>query len=161
MLFLGSGARFAAAREATLKMVEMTAGRVTASCETYLGLRHGPMSAVNGETLIVCFLSSDPHVRAYESDVLRELALKRLGLKRLIAGQNVPRDLASGPDSVIDYQSTDALADENAPVLDVIVAQILALFRCIREGLPPDSPSRSGIIHRVVQSFALHSQSSQ
>src|SRR5205085_5280471 len=35
-LFLGSGARFASAREAALKMLEMTSGRVTTSCETYL-----------------------------------------------------------------------------------------------------------------------------
>ena len=42
-VFLGSGARFAAAREASLKMLEMTSGRVATLCETFLGLRHGPM----------------------------------------------------------------------------------------------------------------------
>jgi len=47
VLFLGSGARFGAAREAALKMLEMTAGRVTTMSETYLGLRHGPMSYVH------------------------------------------------------------------------------------------------------------------
>lgn len=75
-LFLGSRARFAAAREASLKMLEMTAGRVTTMCETWLGLRHGPMSGVHGDTLVVCFLSSDPGVRAYEVDVLREMESK-------------------------------------------------------------------------------------
>jgi len=42
VLFLGSGSHFAGAREAAFKMLEMTAGRVSTMCESYLGLRHGP-----------------------------------------------------------------------------------------------------------------------
>jgi len=70
--FLGTGAQFGAARESALKMLEMTAGRVSVLAETYLGLRHGPMSYVDAETLVVCFLSSDLTVRAYEYDLIRE-----------------------------------------------------------------------------------------
>src|SRR5437016_14592795 len=65
-VFLGSGSRFAASREAALKMLELTAGRVTTVCETYLGFRHGPMSYVHADTLVVCHLSSDRTIRAYE-----------------------------------------------------------------------------------------------
>ena len=156
VLFLGSGSRFAAAREAALKMVEMTAGRVTTSCESYLGLRHGPMSAVNDETLIVGFLSSEPQARAYESDVLRELAQKELGLFRVIAGKDVPSELVRPGDVLIPYDGGDELKDDNVTVLDAIVGQILGFSRCLHEGLQPDSPSQSGVIQRVVQSFALH-----
>ena len=124
-------------------------------CETWLGLRHGPMSGVHGDTLVVCFLSSDPGVRAYEVDVLREMDQKRLGLARIIAGQDVPEDLACAGDLVVPYQCLD-LADEDLPVLDVMVGQLLALFRCLQEGLRPDSPSEAGVIRRVVQSFTLH-----
>ena len=156
VLFLGSGSRFAAAREAALKMVEMTAGRVTTSCESYLGLRHGPMSAVNDETLIVGFLSTEPQTRAYESDVLRELAQKELGLFRVIAGKDVPSELVRPGDVLIPYDGGDELKDDNVTVLDAIVGQILGFSRCLHEGLQPDSPSQSGVIQRVVQSFALH-----
>jgi len=38
----------------------------------------------------------------------------------------------------------------------VIVGQLLAFFRCLHEGLRPDSPSEDGVINRVVQSFKLH-----
>jgi len=38
----------------------------------------------------------------------------------------------------------------------VVVGQMLGFFRCMREGLQPDSPSESGVINRVVQSFTLH-----
>jgi tagatose-6-phosphate ketose/aldose isomerase len=155
-VFLASGARFAAAREAALKMLEMTAGRVTTTSETYLGLRHGPMSAVDGDTLIVCFLSSEARLRAYEADVLQELAQKQLGLFRVIAGEAIPQNLMGEKDVVIPYERASDLGDDDLPVLDVVVGQVLALFRCLAEGLRPDSPSAAGVIQRVVQSFPLH-----
>src|SRR6266700_563754 len=71
-IFLGSGSRFAASREAALKMLELTSGRVTTLCESYLGFRHGPMSYAQDDTLIVCNLSCHPTIRAYEMDLLRE-----------------------------------------------------------------------------------------
>lgn len=155
-LFLGSGSRHGAAREAALKMLEMTAGRVIALSETYLGLRHGPMSLVHPDTFVVCFLSSDPQIRAYESDLIRELSCKQLGAGKLIFGESVPRDLAGAGDVVVECGGAARLADEDWPVLDVMVGQILAFFRCRKEGLQPDSPSSDGVIQRVVQNFALH-----
>ena len=53
-------------------------------------------------------------------------------------------------------QGLEQLGDENLPVIDVIVGQLLAFFRCMEEGLRPDSPSEDGVISRVVQTFALH-----
>jgi len=155
-VFLGSGCRFGAAREAALKMLEMTAGRVTTLCETYLGLRHGPMSYIHEDTLVVCFLSSEPTLRAYEADLLRELDQKELGLFKLVLGENVSSDLLRENDVVLDCKGLEQLGDENLPVIDVLVGQMLAFFRCMEEGLRPDSPSEDGVISRVVQTFALH-----
>ncbi|MGD0296980.1 MAG: tagatose-6-phosphate ketose isomerase [Bryobacteraceae bacterium] len=156
VLFLGSGSRFGAARESALKMLEMTAGRVIAISETYLGLRHGPMSLVHSDTWVVCFLSSDPQIRGYESDLIRELSRKQLGLGKLIFGEHIPHDLAGPADVLVESTGSASLGDEDWPVLDVIVGQILAFFRCRKEGLQPDSPSSDGVIQRVVQNFALH-----
>jgi len=155
-VFLGSGSRFGAAREAALKMLEMTAGRVTTLCETYLGLRHGPMSYVHKDTLVVCFLSSDPTIRAYEADLLRELDQKELGLLKVIVGEDVPKELVQANDVVVECRGLRELGDQNAPIIDVVVGQLLGFFRCLDEGLRPDSPSEDGIINRVVQSFTLH-----
>jgi len=156
VLFLGSGSRFGAARESALKMLEMTAGRVIAMSETYLGLRHGPMSLIHSDTLVVCFLSSDPQIRAYESDLIRELSRKQLGLGTLIFGERIPKDLAGAADVLVECAGGASLSDEDWPVLDVIVGQVLAFFRCRKEGFQPDSPSSDGVIQRVVQGFALH-----
>ena len=157
VLFLGSGARFGAAREAALKMLEMTAGRVTTMSETYLGLRHGPMSYVHEDTLVVCFLSSDLTLRAYETDLLRELDQKELGLLKVIVGESVPGDVVQNDDVVLNCPGASQVGDENFAVVDVLVSQLLAFFHCLEIGLRPDSPSEDGVINRVVQAFSLHS----
>jgi tagatose-6-phosphate ketose/aldose isomerase len=156
VLFLGSGARFGAAREAALKMLEMTAGRVTTMSETYLGLRHGPMSYVHEDTLVVCFLSSDLTLRAYETDLLRELDQKELGLLKVIVGESVPGDVVQNDDVVLNCPGASQVGDENFAVVDVLVSQLLAFFHCLEIGLRPDSPSEDGVINRVVQAFSLH-----
>jgi hypothetical protein len=48
------------------------------------------------------------------------------------------------------------LGDRNAVLVDVVVAQLLAFFRYMQEGLHPDSPSRDNVINRVVQRFPLY-----
>jgi tagatose-6-phosphate ketose/aldose isomerase len=159
VVFLGTGARFGASREAALKMLEMTAGRVTTLCETYLGFRHGPMSYVQGKTLIVCFLSSDSVLRAYELDLLQELDRKNLGLLKLIVGERIPQGALGKEDVAVDCPGLAELGDEEAATIDVVVAQLLGFFRCLEEGLRPDSPSEDGIIQRVVGKFPLHTPS--
>ena len=158
-VFLGSGSRFAASREAALKMLELTAGRVTTLCETYLGFRHGPMSYVQDDTLIVCDLSCDSTIRAYELDLLQELDRKKLGLSKVIVGENIPDSAVRAGDEVIECRGLTELGDEETPTVYVVVAQLLAVFRCLEEGLHPDSPSEGGIINRVVEKFPLHTPS--
>ena len=156
VVYLGSGSQLDAARESALKMMEMTAGRICVLYETYLGLRHGPMSFVSENTLVVGFLSSDARRRAYELDLLGELTRKKLGLAKLVIGDHVPREGFSGEDAIIECDGLAEAGDENAPVIDVLAGQLLAFFRCLHEGLKPDSPSDSGVISRVVESFTLH-----
>jgi len=155
-VFLGSGTRFSAAREASLKMLEMTSGRVTTVCESFLGLRHGPMSFVHEDTLVVCQLSSDSRTRAYELDLLAELDRKKLGLCKVIVGEDVPDSAARAGDEVIQCGGLGELGDDDGAIIFVVVAQLLAFFRCLEEGLRPDSPSEGGVISRVVESFPLH-----
>ena len=125
--------------------------------ETYLGLRHGPMSFIDGRTLVVCFLSSDPLVRNYEKDLIRELNAKELGARKLIAGYGDPgAGLCRGQDMAIPYAVPEESADDDLTVLDAMIGQILGFHRCLEEGLHPDSPSDSGVISRVVGEFCIY-----
>ena len=155
-VFLGSGAQLGAARECALKMLEMTAGSVATLCDSYLGFRHGPMSFAHGDTLMVCLLSSDPLLRAYESDLLAELDEKELGLLKVLVGENIPRTLAREDDVILECPGLSELGDNQVAAIHVMGGQWLAFFRCLEESLRPDSPSEDGVINRVVQSFKLH-----
>jgi tagatose-6-phosphate ketose/aldose isomerase len=158
-VYLGSGCRLGSAREAALKMLEMNAGEVATFSESYLGLRHGPMSGVHDDTLVVAFLSSDPVVRAYEVDLVRELDRKDLGARKVIVGSSVPAELLSRPQDLA-VECGDGLTDEDLTILDVVVGQLLAFFRCLNTGFRPDSPSADGVINRVVSGFEIHKRSS-
>ena len=156
VVFLGSGAGLGAASESALKMLEMTAGRVAAMRESYLGFRHGPMSFAEEKTLVVCYLSSDPLRRDYELDLVRELHRKRLGLAIVMVGDGIPKDLLREQDVAVELPGLSEIGDDQAPVLYVAVGQLLAFSRCLSQGLQPDSPSQNGIINRVVESFPLY-----
>src|SRR5215203_516504 len=82
--FLGTGSLKGAAIECGLKVVELTGGRVLALTESFLGLRHGPMSAIDRDTLVVGFLSANPRRRAFELDLLHEISDKKLTEKCLV-----------------------------------------------------------------------------
>ncbi len=156
VVFLGSGCGFGAAHEGALKVLEMTAGGLATMAETFLGVRHGPMSFIDEHTLVLCFLSSDPLVRAYELDFVEELNAKKLGLRKLVAGaSDAGAALCRGQDIAIRY-GLDAVADSGLALLHAMVAQMVAFHCCRRAGLAPDSPSASGVISRVVGSFRIH-----
>ena len=154
-VYLGSGARFGSARESALKMLEMSAGRVKTTAETFLGLRHGPLASVDADTLVVAFLSGHATVRAYESDVLRELERKGLGKRRVLVGDDIPADLLRAGQVAVETPGLAALGDDDAPALDVLVGQLLAFFNCLHLGFSPDAPSQ-GVLTRVVEEFRIH-----
>lgn len=155
--FVGSGALWAVADECALKVVELSAGKVTTLAETPLGLRHGPMSSVDGQTVFVAFLSSDPRRRGYELDLLREMERKRLGRVRVAVTAADGRDVGELSDYMLSLGYQADLSDDYRPVLDVMLGQLLGLFASIRYELKPDQPSPSGTITRVVQPIKLYS----
>jgi len=155
-VYLGSGGALGAAHEAALKMLEMTGGAVVTMAETYLGLRHGPMSSLDEKTLLVGFLSPDPAVRAYEYDLLRELSRKQLGMTRVLVGEGIATDVLGPDDVAIELADLDVINDVLPLLADVAVGQLLAFFRCLELGGKPDTPSQ-GVLTRVVEHFPMHS----
>ena len=136
------------ADECALKVVELSAGKVTTLAETPLGLRHGPMSSVDGQTLFVAFLSSEARRRGYELDLLREIDRKRLGRVRAVvtAGDGRRRVVAGG--LLLVAGRSARFTDHYRPVLDVMLGQLIGLFASMRSGLKPDQPSPTGTITR-------------
>jgi tagatose-6-phosphate ketose/aldose isomerase len=145
------------ADECSLKVVELSAGKVTTLAETPLGLRHGPMSSVDGQCLFAAFLSSEPRRRGYELDLLREIERKRLGRVRVVVTTGDGSDVKDLADYRLSLCCGADFPDYYRPVLDVMLGQLLGLFASMRCGLKPDQPSPNGAITRVVQPIKLYS----
>jgi tagatose-6-phosphate ketose/aldose isomerase len=154
--FVGSGALGAVADECALKVVELSAGKVTTLAETPLGLRHGPMSSVDSETLFVAFLSSDARRRGYELDLLREIDRKRLGRVRAVVTARGQEDVTALADYCLSLDCAPDFPDHYRPILDVMLGQLVGLFASMRCGLKPDQPSPGGTITRVVSPIKLY-----
>ena len=155
--FVGSAALRGVADESSLKVVELTSGKITTMAETPLGLRHGPMSSVDDQTLFVAFLSSEPRRRGYELDLLREINRKHLGRVRAVVTAGPHTDVTSLSDYCLSLNCPPDFPDPYRPVLDVMFGQLLGLFASLQSGLKPDQPSPSGTITRVVQPIQLYS----
>jgi len=149
---LASAPLFGAAKEACLKVTEMTSGRIATLAETYLGLRHGPMSFVEPDTLVVCFISANPKRRRYEMDLVAELKAKKIGRLVAIAPPDADTQLFN------EKVSTRAcgLPDYLRTPADIVFCQLLGYFFSLRVGLDPDSPSPGGVINRVVQGVRIY-----
>jgi tagatose-6-phosphate ketose/aldose isomerase len=148
---LASSPLFPLAQEAALKILEMTAGQVVPIAETFLGLRHGPMSFLRKDALVIGFLSSDPTRRLYEMDLIREL--QRKGFARIaLLGEG---GHGGGYEAV--PANAPNLPDTMRVPFEAPFAQLLALAFSLRCGLDPDQPSPGGVISRVVGEFRIHS----
>jgi tagatose-6-phosphate ketose/aldose isomerase len=151
-LILASGSLSPLATETSLKILEMTAGGTVTLAETFLGLRHGPMSFVTPNTLVLCFLSSSADRRRYEQDLIRELRQKGLG--RIVGV--IPAD---ADQSLFDEwipASAGHVRDDLRVPFEIPFAQLLAYHLSLQAGLDPDNPSPMGAITRVVRKFTIY-----
>jgi tagatose-6-phosphate ketose/aldose isomerase len=153
--FVGSGVLRAVGLESALKVLELTAGKITAVSESTLGLRHGPMSALDQNTVFVSFLSRDLHRQKYELDLLAEVRRKRLVKLLVVVAPESTNQLDRLADHVLSHNAPD-LGDEYRAPVDVMLAQLLGLFCSLRLGLQPDCPSPNGAISRVVSHVNIY-----
>jgi tagatose-6-phosphate ketose/aldose isomerase len=154
VVYLGSNECKGLAREAALKMLELSDGRVVTLAETPLGFRHGPKTIVNAKTLVVMFLSNDAYARGYEMEVLEELradgvAARVVALTAEDAGQSRRVDSVGVPGATA--ATTLGLCFPYA-----VFIQALAFLQSLALGLRPDLPNAKGVVNRVVQGFTIH-----
>lgn len=154
--FVGSGSMKAVATESALKVSELTAGRIQSMSESALGLRHGPLAALNAETLFVCYVSGDRRRQHYEADLLREIGKKGVVQTRVAVEIEATSEIRKECEYLLTSGLRTSIPDAYRPPLDVIFGQMLGLFFSIHCNLKPDAPSPTGVISRVVQNVPIH-----
>jgi tagatose-6-phosphate ketose/aldose isomerase len=153
VIYLGSNELLGLAREAALKLLELTDGRIATLAESTLGFRHGPKSMVDSSTLVVVMLSNNPYTRAYDVDLLEELRRDgRAGGILALSGRADGRS----PGEHLLFAGMDGASDLELSLLHVIVAQSYALAESLARGLRPDVPNAAGVVNRVVQGVTIY-----
>lgn len=152
VVYLGSGPFKGLAREAALKLMELSDGAVVTAFDTALGFRHGPKTIIDGETLAVVFVSNDPLTRLYDLDIIAEL--KADGHSGAVVV------ISANPDDHADISVPGLLGAADADLLFpfIVPAQLFGLAVSIELGLTPDRPNASGTVNRVVQGVRIHAQ---
>lgn len=153
VVYLGSGTLQGLAREASLKLGELTNGAVATCFDSPLGFRHGPKTFITGRTLVMVFVSNDELTRRYDLDLVDEL--RHDGCATRIVEVSARPRTASGADGI----TVPAMAD--AVDLDLLwpcvaIAQIHAFLRARAMGVAPDNPNPAGVVNRVVQGVRLY-----
>ncbi len=154
IVYLGNGGLQGVARESALKVLELTGGKIAAFYDSATGFRHGPKSLVDGETLIVQFISNHPYTRLYDLDLLKEMRNENQAMAIVAIADRPESDIENGTHLYIPGQSR--CEDIDLTFCFLIYAQIFALQESFKAGLPPDTPSASGTVNRVVQGVVIH-----
>ena len=147
--YLGSGPLAGLARESALKMLELTAGEVVTYFDSPLGFRHGPKSAIDGDTLAIVYVSTDPYTRRYDLDIVAEI--------RAQLGEDAVTVISSEviPDAIV-LPGLGGFDDALVALPYLVFAQYLALFTSLEHGKTPDNPFPSGEVNRVVQGVTIY-----
>jgi tagatose-6-phosphate ketose/aldose isomerase len=152
-VYLGSGPLEGLARESALKLLELTAGEVVTYFDSPLGFRHGPKSVLDADTLVVVYVSTDPHTRRYDLDIIAEIRAQ-LGQDAVtvLSAQPIPAEL--GPAIVL--PGLDGLSDALVALPYLVFAQYVALFTSLEYAKTPDNPFPSGEVSRVVKGVTIY-----
>lgn len=157
--FLGSGGLQGLAKEACLKVLELTSGKLMAVSESVMGFRHGPKSMVNDQTIVVMLLSGDAYTYKYEMDFLQELRNDG-GKYKVVAISSAPdAKVANLVDQVliVDQKAAAPWANDAFQALTYIMFDhIFALAASMSHGVTPDNPRPDGSVNRVVKGVTIY-----
>ena len=156
IVYLGSNSLKGIAQETALKMLELTAGKVTTCYDSPVGFRHGPKSVVNGETLTVIYLSDDEYTRKYEIDLIKEMSRERQGNKILVIASEELQEVRELVDFYYSFNNSSRLKNAFLALEYLPVGQLIALFRSLSFDITPDNPSPSGVVNRVVKGVIIY-----
>ncbi|HEJ8021569.1 TPA: SIS domain-containing protein [Serratia liquefaciens] len=147
---LGGSCFTGLAEEASLKMLELTAGQIVTRYDSPLGLRHGPKFMVDDQTLVLLMFSNGDYARQYDRDLWNEL--HRDGLAMQMVG------LTGSAQPVSDMMLNLHHAEDDVWLLFpyLLFTQMLAFESSLALGMTPDNPCPTGEVNRVVKGVTIY-----
>ncbi|MFD3445947.1 SIS domain-containing protein [Microbacteriaceae bacterium 4G12] len=154
IIYLGSGSLEGLTREAQLKVLELTAGKIVTAFDSSMGFRHGPKSFVNEKSLVFVFVSNHPYTRLYDLDILNEL--KQDNVANYICAIEVDGETNYDGETFSFGSNAQNVPDAYLALPFVMIGQTVSLLASIKVGNTPDTPSPSGTVNRVVKGVTIH-----
>ena len=156
IVFLGSGPLKGTAKESHLKVIELTDGQIICQYDSFLGFRHGPKAVIDESTLLIYIFSNNPYVYNYEVDLVKSINQTESFIYSVGIGQCLSELGNLNLNLTIDLCETNKIPDDYFSICSIIPAQILGFYKSLSFGLTPDSPSKNGGIHRIVQGVTIY-----
>jgi tagatose-6-phosphate ketose/aldose isomerase len=157
IVFLGSGPLKGAAKESHLKVIELTDGQIICQYDSFLGFRHGPKAIIDESTLLIYLFSSDPYVYSYEVDLVKSINQTENFIFSIGTGQCLTKLGNLKLNLTIDVGTDSSkISDDFFSICAIIPAQILGFYKSLAIGLTPDSHSKNGVIHMIVQCVTIY-----
>ncbi|MCY9802012.1 SIS domain-containing protein [Vibrio scophthalmi] len=150
LIVLGSGGFAGLAREASLKSLELSAGKVMTTFDSSLGFRHGPKFSINDKALVIQLFSSDEYTRQYDLDLFNEIRRDQQALAHIAISES-----ALNEEHVFELGQL-GLGDQWLCFPYVLFCQILAFEKSLQLGYGPDNPCPTGEVNRVVQGVTIY-----
>jgi tagatose-6-phosphate ketose/aldose isomerase len=154
IIYLGSGSLEGLAREAQLKVLELTAGKIVTAFDSPLGFRHGPKSFVNEKALVFIFVSNHPYTRQYDLDMLNEL--QRDNIANYICAIEVDGKTNYDGNTFLFGRDDQSVPDAYLALPFVMIGQTVSLLASVKVGNTPDTPSPTGTVNRVVKGVSIY-----
>ncbi|MFR9020004.1 MAG: SIS domain-containing protein, partial [Fusobacterium sp.] len=158
IVYLGDGAAKGLAEEMSLKVLELTGGKLASFYNTFLGFRHGPKSIVNDKTAIVCMMSNNEYTRIYELDLLKEFKNEG-GKKKIIVLDTInDEEVKANADFYFTFadEKLGQIEDVFADLAYLVCGQLGSLVKSASLGINPDNPCPTGEVNRVVKGVIIH-----
>ncbi|SJZ45984.1 tagatose-6-phosphate ketose/aldose isomerase [Pilibacter termitis] len=149
VIYVGSGPAAALTREAQLKILELTAGKIATLYDSSMGLRHGPKSFIDEKTAVYVYCANDNYTRQYDLDLYNEVKEDEIANVVTLIGQGLEVD-------GFELGSEKTLEEEFIVFPFLVFAQIISITASVMIGNTPDTPSATGTVNRVVKGVIIH-----
>lgn len=130
VVYVGSGSLAGLTREAQLKILELTAGKIATFFDSSMGFRRGPKSFINEKTIIFGFVNNNSYTRDYDLDILEEICRDEIVSGVFAITQPGQRNFNG--DKFEFVSETELLPDSYLALGYIMVAQIVALLSSIK-----------------------------
>ena len=160
IVVLGSGILKGLAQELSLKVMELSAGKVVSVNNTTLGFRHGPKAIVNEETIVFELVNQDEYAMKYDEGLLEEMSEDKSADKLIAYNISNNNSIEESTYKVIKPDESDREKIKNRELASLFIyliyGQTYAFFKSQYLGNTTDNPFPSGEVNRVVKKFKVH-----